>query len=178
MEPLGCCATAVVANPSAAIIPKAAIYKPFIFIPLVELITGRPRHARTRAIRMMRTDWAKVKAAVAYGWSRANNIGDPDRPYKALVFAPSVLSDLGNEDRADEPLHEVIGIRTFDELAKMHSGGNAPRRMLIIDAQAFAVSLTDIEESVLGVSKEKFVEEMRMFCVEIFGSAKPLRWNV
>lgn len=134
--------------------------------------------APTRAIRTLRTDWATVKSAIGYGWSRANGIGNPERPYRSLVIAPLVLTELGGDERADEPLNEVLGIRSFDELTEMQSRGEAPVQMLIIDTQAFAIGLAGIEESILGVSAEKFAEEMRMFCGEAFGSDKPTKWDV
>jgi hypothetical protein len=132
----------------------------------------------TRAIRMVRTDWTTMKAAIAYGWSRENGIGDPERPYCALVFTPSVLDDLGTDDRADEPLHELVGNLTMDKLSQLQMQENPPRRLLIINAQAFALALTSVEEAVLGVSTENFAREMRMFSAEAFGSTKPLKWKV
>lgn len=132
----------------------------------------------TRAMRIMRTDWTIVKKAIAYGWSRANDIGNPERPHKSLVFAPSVLTELGGDDRADEPLHEVVGVHTFEDLAQMEDRGDAPIRMLIISTHAFALALRGLEEVVLGVPTKNFVEEMHMFCAEAFGSTKPLKWNV
>lgn len=134
--------------------------------------------APTRAIRIMRTNWANVKAAIAYGWSRANNIGNSDRPYKALVLAPSVLTELGGDDRGEEALHEVVGILSFEELSELQGRGDAPKRMLVLNTQAFAEAFAGLDEAVLGVPAKKFAEEMRMFCAEAFGSTKPLLWDV
>ncbi len=133
--------------------------------------------APTRAIRVLRTDWTMAKVAIAYGWSRANGIGPAKRPLRTLMLAPSVLSELGSDDRADEPLREAVGVLSATELSKLQTRGDAPRRLLMIDTQAFAVALTQLGETVLGVTDDKFASEMRMFCAEAFGTEETAKWD-
>ena len=133
--------------------------------------------APTRAIRVLRTDWTMAKGAIAYGWSRANGVGPAKRPLRTLMLAPSVLSELGTDDRADEPLREAIGVLSNTELAKLQARGAAPRRLLMIDTQAFAVALTELGETVLGVTDDRFAAEMRLFCAEAFGTEDMTKWD-
>lgn len=120
----------------------------------------------TRAIRVMRTDWKTVKRAIAYGWSRASDLGDSTLPHRYLVLAPCVLSELGNDDRAEEPLHEIVGILSRDELSEQEDAGTAPRRILLINTQAFAKSLMGLDESMIGASKSELFNEIQKFSKE------------
>lgn len=130
----------------------------------------------TRAIRILRTDWAAVKAAIAYGWARANGLGSAKRPHRWLVLEPSILSELGRDERADEPLNEIRGILTLDDIAGLRDRGNGLRRAILIDAEAFAVDLAAVADPFLGITRNNFDEEMRAFCGEAFETADPSQW--
>lgn len=130
----------------------------------------------TRAVRVIRTDWKTIKTSMAYGWVRENAASNTDRPFRSLVIAPSVLSELGSEDRADELLHEVVGVLSDEDLEARRAAGKRPRRLLIVDTQAFVAALANVGEPLLGISSQEFGKEMELFCVEAFGTAKRDKW--
>ena len=132
----------------------------------------------TRTVRILRTDWATVKSAIAYGWARANALGSTSRPHRWLTIRPSILNEIGGEDRADEPLHEIIGVMTHDDISADLERGAAPRRLLMIDTQAFVVALAELADPVLGIPPPEFAEEMRLLCETMFKSKVPADWDI